>query len=468
MRDYYPLVARAVSRLEQDTPNARQALFAQLRRVLIDQLRIGQPSASTTDIMRERAALEVAIQKIQPALLAPSKRQTAPPHAPKAVQSGSNATSRSVEPRVAANASNCSIKRSDGNLASEPAGIAGNFGRRQGLVAGEQPARRLGTALARMRAIFPDLQRDQIQPRASSDKALGLAAIEPAGRKVKPGIGGDAMPRAEPTRLPPPKFLDDAGTQQTATGSEPSRGVRIGQSTGFAGGANTTILDNLTGIQLLDRLMLDANNPLAPDNLKQDAETVLKWLGIAKAKAIKIEHYDQFGRAIRTHMMKATSSSRSAAGAMQAFDPMLPLEISRVFDRLLDEQQSAIVFDDALTWFADIWIKLIIALNFIAVVGLLASGSTLWVAIIHLLKTYSPFNTWTWIAEVVALSPALGAFAWRERRLSGSWPAALLTTKLSLLDLLLRQTRKRIAAGKTTTFQRAARGGETTPAHIAS
>ena len=73
MHNYYPLVARAVSRLESNTPAARDALFEKLRVILIDQLRIRQPPASSSEIMRERAALEVAIRKVKSEAPIPSK-----------------------------------------------------------------------------------------------------------------------------------------------------------------------------------------------------------------------------------------------------------------------------------------------------------------------------------------------------------------------------------------------------------
>ena len=60
MPDYYPLIARAVSRLEKNTPEAHQDLFEQTRAILSDQLRNRQPPASDSEIMRERAALDEA------------------------------------------------------------------------------------------------------------------------------------------------------------------------------------------------------------------------------------------------------------------------------------------------------------------------------------------------------------------------------------------------------------------------
>jgi hypothetical protein len=442
MRDYYPLVARAVSRLEYNTPSAREALFDHLRLILIDQLRIRQPSALPTEIMGERAALESAIQKIQPIRPTPGKRPTEPPRAPTIARSGNDAPSSTVD-ESAVNLLPLPLSRND--ITAGLTVRADNFAH-QDLATRDRRDRRLRDVLARMQAIPVDQQRVEQRPGLSTASVPGdRAPIEHGIPRVKPVTGGNAVPPAESVPLQPPQSPNDITTQRTATRNEPSRGATVGEPLRrFADSANTAILDNLAGIQLLDQLLLDASNPLAPDNLKQDAEAVLKWLGIGEQRAIKIEHYDQFGRAIRTHMTKATtSSSKTALGAEQVPSPLVTDEISRVFDRLLDEQQSAMVFDKALTWFADIWIKLIIALNFVVIVALLASASTPLNAVIHLAKTFSPLNVWTWIAEVVALSPALGAIAWRDRRLTGSWDVTLLTVILSLRELLLRQTRLR-------------------------
>jgi hypothetical protein len=432
MRDYYPLVARAVARLEHDTPGARQALFDHLRLILVDQLTIRQPSASPTDIMRERAILEAAIRKVQatPGLL--DKRQTAPANAP----NGARATQQGGASSIGK-----SSTRSRVHFPAEAANGAHGLARGQDSAADERVPQS-NALLAKTQAIFSSQQRAEQQPNSNPDAAPRPAAIERVISEVKSTTG--PVPATESSLSPELNYPPDGiASQQIATRNQLARASTLRVPTQqFADGANTTVLDNLAGIQLLDRLMLDASSPLAPESLKQDAETVLRWLGIEEAKAITLKHYDQFGRAIRNHVMKVeTSSPRLALNA--ASDSVLADDISRVFDRLLDEQQSAMVFDQALTWFAGIWIKLTIALNFIVIIGVLALGSTPRSAIIHLLGTYSPLNTWTWIAEVVALSPALGAIAWRERRLNGSWDGVAGMVTHSLLDLVVGAPKKR-------------------------
>src|SRR5262249_28423201 len=65
MTDYYPLVSRAMSALETDTAASRQALFWRLRKIFSHQLQKRQPPASSSQIMRQRAALEAAIRKFE-------------------------------------------------------------------------------------------------------------------------------------------------------------------------------------------------------------------------------------------------------------------------------------------------------------------------------------------------------------------------------------------------------------------
>jgi hypothetical protein len=61
MADFYPLMAKAVSRLEENTAEARQELFDRARVILVEQLRLRQPPATEPEIMAERFALEDAI-----------------------------------------------------------------------------------------------------------------------------------------------------------------------------------------------------------------------------------------------------------------------------------------------------------------------------------------------------------------------------------------------------------------------
>jgi hypothetical protein len=63
--DYYPLIARAVAGLAQNTGEDRRALYDRARDALVTQLRKLTPALSESDIIRERGALDDAIRKVE-------------------------------------------------------------------------------------------------------------------------------------------------------------------------------------------------------------------------------------------------------------------------------------------------------------------------------------------------------------------------------------------------------------------
>ena len=68
-----------------------------------------------------------------------------------------------------------------------------------------------------------------------------------------------------------------------------------------------------------------------------------------------------------------------------------------------------------LTVFINCWVVLIVLLNFIAIIIMLITSPTLWDGFVRVRDTYQPFNIWNYIAEVIALSPALLAIYIRDR-----------------------------------------------------
>ena len=65
MADYYPILARAVSRLATNTAQARQEVYEHARTILVAQLRSQDPELSALNIMSERVALEGAILRAE-------------------------------------------------------------------------------------------------------------------------------------------------------------------------------------------------------------------------------------------------------------------------------------------------------------------------------------------------------------------------------------------------------------------
>jgi hypothetical protein len=87
MVDYYPVLARAVSRLPDNSAQARQGLYKHARTIADAKLQDLQRSAP--QIMRERAALETAIRRVEAGFLSISSnlsRARPAPRSPAAVE----------------------------------------------------------------------------------------------------------------------------------------------------------------------------------------------------------------------------------------------------------------------------------------------------------------------------------------------------------------------------------------------
>lgn len=180
----------------------------------------------------------------------------------------------------------------------------------------------------------------------------------------------------------------------------------------------STFLRNLLGIQLLDRLMLDAAKPLSSEGAARDARTVLRWLGVDNTKEISAEHYDQFACAVQNYITECRNQSVRLSPTTYCARSSLNDDVRGVLNRLLDREQTERVVDDTLTSFARIWIGLFVVLNLLAVILLPLAAPTLASGLAKLLEFYSPFNVATWIVEAAALSPALFAIFWKNQRLS--------------------------------------------------
>ena len=63
------------------------------------------------------------------------------------------------------------------------------------------------------------------------------------------------------------------------------------------------------------------------------------------------------------------------------------------------------------------WFGLIIVLNIIAIIGMYISTQSIYETWIWLQNTYSPFNVWNAMLNILLLMPGIGAYVWREKRL---------------------------------------------------
>ena len=81
--DYYPLIARAVERLDRSTGEARRAVYERAREAVAE-LRSNQLARLDAEITEERLALEEAIRKVEAeaARKSPTEKRTEPQSAP--------------------------------------------------------------------------------------------------------------------------------------------------------------------------------------------------------------------------------------------------------------------------------------------------------------------------------------------------------------------------------------------------
>jgi hypothetical protein len=104
MADYFPVLSRAVAGLENNTGEARRAVYERARAAIVRQLRAIEPPLAEEDIARERMNLEEAIRKVeagaggQPAA-SPAPSTPAKPEPPKlASPARPNPTARPAPP----------------------------------------------------------------------------------------------------------------------------------------------------------------------------------------------------------------------------------------------------------------------------------------------------------------------------------------------------------------------------------
>jgi hypothetical protein len=94
--DYYPLIARAVERLDRSTGEARRAVYERARKAVAE-LRSNQLALLDAEITEERLALEEAIRKVEAeaARKSPTETRTEPQSAPsEGMPDGDNIQSR--------------------------------------------------------------------------------------------------------------------------------------------------------------------------------------------------------------------------------------------------------------------------------------------------------------------------------------------------------------------------------------
>jgi hypothetical protein len=85
VHDYYPLLARAVAGLEENTAEARLTIYERARSVLRAQMRDHQPSLPASERMDEMLALEQAIRKVETEAILPPAAPERPAAKPRSI-----------------------------------------------------------------------------------------------------------------------------------------------------------------------------------------------------------------------------------------------------------------------------------------------------------------------------------------------------------------------------------------------
>jgi hypothetical protein len=399
MYDYYTIIARAVSRLERNTPAARQALFKRVRIIHMDQLCVRHPPPSNSEIERRRMGLEDAIRKIE----LESMFDGRPSQEPACVPSTK---------RLADDHKLVRLKQT-----KQPISV--------GALREVKPPTECDHPLVnRQRPVIENSQPILTAPQKGRSQSFFEPArgvlIEhlPRGREDAPGrpVGAHAAIEVTPKQVIPASEPNSGGiagiirqgANNLATETTTLTGKACAESGAFEG-QNSWKPSRFISMQLLDQLLADAADPFALDTLKQDARSMLKWLQVERADAIKLKDYDRVARAFEQYISEGERSNFSTR------DPrhnLLTDDIEGVFSRWLEREQGAAVFEKVLSGVANIWVGVVVGLNFLGVVGLLIAEPTLWAGIAKMAEIYSPLNVWTWAVQVLAVLPSLLAFAW--------------------------------------------------------
>lgn len=121
--------------------------------------------------------------------------------------------------------------------------------------------------------------------------------------------------------------------------------------------ANASTFFHETGHQWLEELLRDAQHPRAPDVIKNDADTVLQWLGAHSTEDVKTRHHEKFARGFEQYLRDGVAPSKELAGVFGQFKEWLvrlyetikglgkPIsdDIRDVFDRMLSMEPNRTV-----------------------------------------------------------------------------------------------------------------------------
>jgi hypothetical protein len=221
MADYYPLIARAVEGLPEQTPDKRHAVYERARTALIAQLRTLDPPLSEAEIQQEGRSLDEAIARVEADYTAPpadgdtdafSNKQADDQPVPEGPRStGSVHGLRAPAPPVVAEEevrdtfAEPAVARP--KIDSRPHPAMQGKGRARTIIFGSV----LALVIAAI-AAFAFLWRDKPEDLAPETPVAAAPQPAPADSKINERVGG----QAPPTTAPAPAPRQEAGMVQRA------------------------------------------------------------------------------------------------------------------------------------------------------------------------------------------------------------------------------------------------------------
>lgn len=122
--------------------------------------------------------------------------------------------------------------------------------------------------------------------------------------------------------------------------------------------ANASTFIHESGHDFLEQVRRDSSHPEAPEQIRNDAETVRDWLGVHSLEDLKTRHHEKFARGFEQYIREGVAPSPELAGVFARFKEWLlqiyqtikglgkPIndDIRQVFDRMLTaEPQSTVM-----------------------------------------------------------------------------------------------------------------------------
>jgi hypothetical protein len=154
---------------------------------------------------------------------------------------------------------------------------------------------------------------------------------KPAGTRLEdgPGTKDGSTTYSQKVGMPPDDVNMTLGQPDGSTmaGMGQARGrIDFGEAQTvirlFAKRDLSTLLHE-TGHQWLDELTRDASSPDAPEQLRDDMASVMKWLGVDSPDAIGTDQHEQFARGVEAYLMEGKAPSAALEGAFARFKSWL-------------------------------------------------------------------------------------------------------------------------------------------------